>query len=125
MKPLFFILAMTLCISGFSQKIMKRDSMSFITSGSDSWRIMFIPSVHTMFGAYDPERKQWEILDTMGLLNELYRQLEEANKRAARNDALHHAANDCLIHLPDYFNKASIATFDKYINRYKKLLKQK
>lgn len=141
MKQLFFILAIVICyLSCFAQNvpsshtdcfnytkgISKKDSVR--PTMSFSWEYGFGKTdsgKYKDYGSYCPDVKKWKIKDTMGLINWLYSELEDANKRADQNASLHYALRDCLLHYPNPLNPIQVKAFDKYLHKYRQLLKQK
>lgn len=113
MKQILFTL-MVMFISGSCFSQVKSDNL-IVSMG-----LVYQDSHHRVAILWDSDK--WEIKDTMGLINVLKKEVQDMQKLMEKSYDLHAAARQCLLHMPNYFDKSSVALFDKYLSKYHKLL---
>lgn len=69
-------------------------------------------------------KRGWEIKDTMGLIRELERRMEESQDRATKFEEMHYAAKEVILHLAYPMDKKKYDAFIRYWEAYIKVLRK-
>lgn len=69
-------------------------------------------------------KRGWEIKDTMGLIRELERRMEESQDRATKFEEMHYAAQEVIMHLALPWDKKKYDAFIRYEEAYINVLRK-